>query len=163
MKNLILLFTIIISGTAFSQFTVSDSSENWDKIGNVNAHTFLYQKKDKTKSKIQYRDFQQLNLLSVNQMDFNYYEFEFSTEPETLDKIYRIFKDHFNSKKEESITLDFPEGKMILEFGKSLGSYYCNFKFVKINTLLDKGDGATRMTGAMKEKQLDKLFGKGVK
>lgn len=49
---------------------------------------------------------------------------------------------------------------MILEFGKSLGSYYCNFKFEKVNTLLDKGDTSIRTSGAMKEKQVDKLFGK---
>lgn len=160
MKKFILLFTLIISTTVYSQFTVSDSSENWDKIGNAYAHTFLYQKKDKTKSKIQYRDFQPINLFSVNQMDLNYYEFEFSTEPETLDKIYEILKDYFKTKKEETLTLDFPEGKMILEFGKSLGSYYCNFKFEKVNTLLDKGDTSIRTSGAMKEKQVDKLFGK---
>lgn len=160
MKKLILLFTLIISGISFGQFTVSDTSDNWEKIGNAYAHTILYQKKDKTKSKIQYRDFQPINLFSTNPLLLDYYEFEFSTEPDTLDKIYQIFKDHFKTKKEETITLNFPEGNMILEFGKSLGSYYCNFKFDKINSLLDKGDGSIRMTGAMKEKQLDKLFGK---
>jgi hypothetical protein len=163
MNKIILLFALIISGVSLGQFTVSDSSENWEKIGNVYAHTILYQKKDKTKSKIQYRDFQPINLLSVNALILDYYEFEFSTEPDTLDKIYGIMKDHFHNKKEETLTLDFPEGKMILEFGKSLGSYYCNFKFEKVNTLLDKGDTSIRTSGAMKEKQLDKLFGKSVK
>lgn len=163
MRKLILVLAFVISGVSFGQFTVSDSSENWEKIGNANAHTILYQKKDESKGKIQYRDFQTLNLFSSNPIIMDYYEFEFSTEPDTLDKIYRIFKDHFNSKKEETITLDFPEGKMILEFSKSLGSFFCNFKFEKINTLLDKGDSSIRTTGAMKEKQLDKLFGKSVK
>jgi len=160
MRKLIIFFFLLTSGIFFCQFTISDTSDNWEKIGNVNAQTFLYQKKDNTKSKIQYRDFQQLNLLSPNKLDLNYYEFEFSSDENTLDKIYEIFKDHFNSKKEETITLDFPEGKMILEFGKSLGSYYCSFKFEKINNLLDKGDGSIRMTGAMNKRQLDKLFGK---
>lgn len=160
MKKLILLFTLLVSGIFFSQFTVSDSSDNWEKIGNASAHTILYQKKDKTSAKIEYRDFQSLTLLTPSAMNLNYYEFKFSTDESTLDKIYQIFKDHFTSKKEETITLDFPEGKMLLEFGKSLGSYYCNFKFDKANTLIDKGDTSIRSSGAMKEKQLDKLFGK---
>ena len=160
MKKLILLFALLISGFTFSQFTVSDSSENWDKVGNAYAHTILYQKKDKTKAKIQYRDFQNQFLLSTSNLDLSYYEFEFSTEPDTLDKIYQIFKDHYSTKKVGTITLQFPEGKIMIEFGKSLGTYYSLMQFEKSNTLLDKGERAIKSTGSMKEKQIDKLFGK---
>lgn len=161
MKKLILLFSLIMSGIAFGQFTVSDSSDNWDKIGNVYAHTFLYQRKDKTKAKIEYRDFESMRLnTSYTNIDLSYYVFEFSTEPDTLDKIYQIFKDHYATKKVETVTLQFPEGQMQIEFGKALGTFYSLMKFEKANTLLDKGDRAIKTTGAIKEKQLDQLFGK---
>lgn len=160
MKKLLILFALIISGIAFGQFTVSDSSENWEKIGNAYAHTILYQKKDKSKAKIEYRDFQNQFTLAGGNIDLTYYNFEFSTEPDTLDKMYLIFKDHFASKKVETLTLQFPEGKIIIEFGKALGTYYALMQFEKANILLDQGERAIKSTGSMKEKQIDKLFGK---
>ena len=93
-------------------------------------------------------------------MDFSFYTFEFSTDAETLDKIYQIFKDHFDTKKAETITLEFPEGNMVLEFGRAIGGFYGNFKFEKANNLIDKGDNSIRSTGALGMKQLNKLFGK---
>jgi len=159
MKKLILLLTLI-SGFVYGQFTVKDTSDNWEKIGNAYAHTILYQKTNKTKAKIEYRDFQPLNLLQVNNADFSYYTFEFSTDAETLDKIYQIFKEHLESKKEETITLEFPEGNMILEFTKGIGGFYGIFKFDKVNTLIDKGDHSIRSAGALNMKLVNKLFGK---
>ena len=159
MKKLILLLTLI-SGFVYGQFTVKDTSDNWEKIGNAYAHTILYQKTDKTKAKIEYRDFQSLNLLQVNNADFSYYTFEFSTDAETLDKIYQIFKEHLESKKEETITLEFPEGNMILEFTKGIGGFYGIFKFDKVNALIDKGDHSIRTAGALNMKLVNKLFGK---
>ncbi|WP_313100549.1 hypothetical protein [Epilithonimonas sp.] len=159
MKKIHLLL-ILISGFAFGQFTIKDSSDNWEKIGNAYAHTILYQKSDKTKAKIEYRDFQSFNLLQNNDLSFSYYVFEFSTNSETLDKIYQIFKEHFESKKVETITLEFPEGNMILEFDKAIGGYYGSFKFDKSNHLIDKGDNSVRMTGALNMRLLNKLFGK---
>ncbi|WP_156832011.1 hypothetical protein [Kaistella palustris] len=157
MKKIIIIFSLIFSGIAFGQFTIADSSDSWEKIGNVYAHTILYERTDKTKAKIEYRDFQNVNPYS---MDLSYYIFEFSTEPDTLEKIYQIFKDHFATKKEETVTLQFPEGKMILEFGKSFGAYYGNFKFEKASELIDKGEKSMKTSGAFTERQLSKLFGK---
>ncbi|WHF51857.1 hypothetical protein QGN23_00930 [Chryseobacterium gotjawalense] len=159
MKKLFLLL-IFISSLAFGQFTIKDSSDNWEKVGNAYAHTILYQRNDKTKAKIEYRDFQSFNLLQVNNLDLSYYTFEFSTNADTLENIYQIFKEHFETKKEETITLEFPEGNMILEFDKAIGGFYGNFKFDKVNNLIDKGDRSIRTAGALNMKQLNKLFGK---
>ena len=156
MKRLLLLFTII-SALMHAQFEITDSSDNWDKVGSAQAHTILYQKKDKSRAKIQYRDFQNQ---SLNNMDYSYYEFEFSTQPDTLDKVYQILSDHFANKKEETVTLQFPEGKMMIEFARSFGLYYALFRFEKNNTLIDKGDRSLKSTGGMTEKHVKKLFGK---
>ena len=160
MKNYLLIFIFLLSGLCYGQFTVSDSSENWEKIGNVSAHTMLYQKKDKSTAKIEYRDFTQLLMGKTSNLDFSYYEFTFSTSENTISELYQIMKDHFISKKVESITLEFPEGNMILEFSKSLGNFYLNLKFDKANTLIDKGEKSLKTTGSINEKQLEKLFGK---
>lgn len=158
MKKLLLLF-VLISGFAFGQFEITDSSDNWRKVGNAQAHTILYQKNDNTKAKIEYRDAQPLNLFNPNNIDLTYYTFEFSTEPDTLEKLSQIIKTHFQTKKEEIVTLQFPEGKMMLEFVNSFGTYYSVFKFEKANTLLDKGDKSIKSTMGMKEKHIDSLFG----
>ena len=115
MKKL-LLFAVLISGFVFGQFKITDSSDNWEKVGNVQQFIFLYQKQDKSKAIIEYRDY---TTISTNPfgLDLSYYTFEFSTEPDTLDKIYQIIKDHFESKKQETMTLT-------LAFAKFPGSRY---------------------------------------
>ncbi len=152
MKKLLLLF-LLLPLMAFSQFTITDTSDNWQEVGKAYQAIKLFQKTDKTKAKIQYRD-----LTQTASLDF--YEFEFSTEPDTLDKIYQLCYDNLTSKKLGSQTLTFPEGNMKVVVGKELGSIYLNFEFEKANDQLDKGDGKIRYTMGMNTKLLNKLFGK---
>ena len=46
------------------------------------------------------------------------YEFEFTTEPDTLEKLHGLIKENLEKKKVEILTLTFPEGKMYLNFMK---------------------------------------------
>lgn len=157
MKKLFLLF-ILFSGFVFGQFTVT--KENWIEKGKYLQAIKLYQNEDKTKAKIWYLDFntvlQKTNVLSPT-MD---YEFEFTTEPDTLDKLYDLIKDNLEKKNIEVLTLTFPEGKMHLNFMKSLGSYYVNFQFENKSSIIDNTSTSKRETYALNLKRLNKFFGK---
>ena len=160
MKKITLFFAILISGIAFSQFKVTDSSADWTEIGKYLNAIKLYQNSDKTKAKIWYLDFNTVvgrtNVFSPT-MD---YEFVFSTEPDTLDKLYDIISQKLVDKKNESLTLEFPEGKMHLNFAKSFGSRYMNFSFENNSGILDKSSSAKRDSYGLDQKRLNKLFGK---
>lgn len=157
MKKILILF-ILFSGYTYGQFTVSNS--NWTEKGRYLQAIKLYQNADKTKAKIWYVDFntilQKTNVLSPT-MD---YEFEFSTEPDTLDKLYDLIKVTLEKKTTEVITLTFPEGIMHLNFMKSLGSYYVNFQFENKSSIIDNNSTSKRETYALNLKRLDKFFGK---
>lgn len=157
MKNILILF-ILFSGYAYGQFTVSNS--NWTEKGRYLQAIKLYQNDDKTKAKIWYVDFntilQKTNILSPT-MD---YEFEFSTEPDTLDKLYDLIKVTLEKKTTEVISVTFPEGIMHLNFMKSLGSYYVNFQFENKSSIIDNNSTSRRETYALNLKRLDKFFGK---
>jgi hypothetical protein len=157
MKKLFLLF-ILISGFAFGQFKVTESSADYTVVGKSVSGVTISQ--NGNKAKIDYADYNTLigktNVLSPTL----FYTFEFSIEPDTLDKMYEIIIDHFITKKVELLTLEFPEGKMYLNFYKSFGTYGFNFKFDNNTTTLDKNADMKRQTNAISEKQLKKLFGK---
>lgn len=157
MKKLFLLF-ILFWGYAFGQFTISN--DNWAEKGKYLQAIKLYQNEDKTKAKIWYIDFntvlQKTNVLSPT-MD---YEFEFTTEPDTLEKLHGLIKENLEKKKVEILTLTFPEGKMYLNFMKSLGSYYVNFQFENKSSIIDNNSTSKRETYALNLKRLNKFFGK---
>lgn len=157
MKKLILLFTLLISGITFSQFTITESSTDWKEVGQSISSVQLYSNVEK--AKIRYLDATTVGSNSMFSQS-SVYEFEFSIEPDTLDKIHKIIKEHFAEKKVEKLTLQFPEGNMYLNFYKFFGQYYFNFEFNNNNGLLDKNTTVVRMTGAFTNKTIDKLFGK---
>ncbi len=88
------------------------------------------------------------------------YEFEFTTEPDTLEKLHGLIKENLEKKKVEILTLTFPEGKMYLNFMKSLGSYYVNFQFENKSSIIDNNSTSKRETYALNLKRLNKFFGK---
>lgn len=157
MKNISLLF-VLISGLSFGQFSVTENK--WIEKGKYLQAIKLYENADQTKVKIWYVDFntvmQRTNILSPT-MD---YEFEFTADSETLDKLYNLIRENLENKKETVLTLDFPEGKMYLNFMKSLGSYYVNFQFENKSSLMDSNSTSKRETYALNLKRLNKFFGK---
>lgn len=158
MRKLILVF-MLISGFAFGQFTVTDTSKNWTEVGKYLNAIKLYQNSEKTKAKIWYVDFNSVistNILSPT----TDYEFEFSTEPDTLDKLYTLIKDKLEPKNTEEITLDFPEGQMKISVFKTFGNYFANLHFDNKSAILDQNSTAKRETYGIDIKRLNKLFGK---
>lgn len=152
MKKLLQLL-ILLPLFAFSQFTISDTSDNWTEVGKVFQAIKLEKKKDNTKAKIIYKDLTYINNL-------NFYEFEFSTYPDTLDKLYDICLDNLKNKNVGKTTLTFPEGNMIVSAFKEMGGFFINFEFEKVNDQLDKGEGEIRYTFGLNQSRLNKLFGK---
>lgn len=152
MKKLLLLF-LLLPLMAFSQFTITDTSDNWTEVGKVFQAIKLEKKKDNTKAKIIYKDLTYINNL-------NFYEFEFSTYPDTLDKLYDICLDNLKNKNVGKTTLTFPEGNMIVSAFKEMGGFFINFEFEKVNDQLDKGEGEIRYTFGLNQSRLNKLFGK---
>ncbi len=160
MKKFIFLF-ILISGFTFGQFTVSGNSNEWKTIGKHYAAIELLTKKDSTKAIIKYVDTGAImgnNLYTPTDR----YQFEFSTEPDTLDKIYEIIVKNLKARKIQTITLTFPEGEMYLNFDYStFGGYYFNFQFDNNSSGLDKNaSGAKRNTYALTLERVRKLFNK---
>jgi len=151
MKNLILVFTLF-SVCVFSQFKVTESSEDWQIIGNHYNTIYLY--KNNNKAKIHY-----LEINSVLNKNPTEYDFIFSVDDKTLDEIYKIIEEHFKTKKEETLTLEFPEGKMYLNFFNSLG-YTFVFQFDKNNGIVDKNNSAKLETYGLNINRVNKLFGK---
>ena len=150
---------LLISSFTFGQFTVTENSQDWKEIGKYIQALKLYQNSDKTKAKIWYIDFNSVistNVLSPT-MD---YEFEFSTDSDTLENLYNLIKKTLEEKQEKTLTLDFPEGQMKLNFFKSFGSFYVNFHFKNNSNILDKNSTSKRETYALNLKRLDGLFGK---
>ncbi|MVW92398.1 hypothetical protein FCL53_10520 [Elizabethkingia meningoseptica] len=160
MKKILSILLLTISILSFAQFTVTDTSENWVEIGKAWNRVILQQRTDKTKAKILYLDTNAIlnrNLYSPTTQ----YSFEFSTQEDTLEKIYEIIKSHFESKKIEELTLDFPEGKMYIDFYKTMGSYGVQFKFDNKSESLDKNSsGSKRETFGFNLNQVNKIFGK---
>lgn len=172
MKKLILLFATIISGITFGQFTVSDSSKNWEKIGS-NWASVLYKNNDK--AKIVFDDVRSKKVTTFGDMyktdtqkdikrvadgiqDANEgvkksnYEFIFSASGNTLNDLYAIIESHFKNKTKEVITLEFPEGNLYLDFNSKTAFYAVSFGI--------DSEGQKIFSSPFLLKQVDKLFGK---
>lgn len=172
MKNLLLAFTLF-SGFAFGQFTISESSQDWQTIGKIDAAELS--QKDNT-IKIRFVDYQsklaaldspiasmqsryQRNVDKVEKaiekgnkgIKDSAYEFQFSVESSTLNKIYSIIEDHFKDKNKEELTLSFPEGNLYLKFDTSFGMYLLSLG-------IDSDNGKIYTT-PMTKKQASKLLG----
>lgn len=147
MKKLFLLF-IFISGFAFGQFTITESSNDWKFVGKLYSHISLH--KTDNMAKFIYKD---------QIANYDDYQFAFSVEPNTLKEIYSIIKDHFKEKKVEKLTLEFPEGRIYLNFWKPMGSYTLQLEFDNTSGNLDKNSTLTRQSYPLSLKSVDKLFG----
>ncbi|RMZ60068.1 hypothetical protein D1632_10795 [Chryseobacterium nematophagum] len=157
MKKVILALLLSTSNLLFSQFTVTDSSDNWNLVGKTPwGGLELYINKNRAK----------LSYLDANTPIDNlfsppaYYSFEFSIDNETIEKIYHIIEEHFKSQKKETLTLTFPEGNMYLLFDTAIGSYFFAFQFDNLSGDYDKNSEMKRQTPAFKMRQINKLFGK---
>lgn len=161
MKKVVLFFALIWSAMSFAQFKVSGSSTEWKTIGKYLAVIELSTKTDSTKAMIKYLDYDavlQRNIFSPT-VD---YSFEFSTDKNTLDDLYNLITDKLKNKKIEVVTLDFPEGKMYLNFDYSTFSgYYMTFQFDNNSLGLDKNSsGSKRSSYGLTLDRINKIFGK---
>ena len=154
-----LVYILLLMPILFSaQFTISDSSDNWIEIGKTYGSFKLSQKSDKSKAKIEYASVNGSLLTNIN---LTLHEFVFSTDAETLDKLYNIIKETFEAKKIEEITLEFPEGKMYLNFYKALGSYGFQFRFDNESPIADQTNSlAKRESYGYNMKNINKIFGR---
>lgn len=180
MKNFILIFTLI-SGFAFGQFTIKESSKDWTEIGSYWGNIYLYKKEDKAKLKFKdilsqqqrlstpFKSQYQKNTDAINDnIEKNnkgivdgFYEFEFSAKEEDLNKLYDLISKNLSEKKVEEITLQFPEGNMYLKFNKSFGIAIVSFGFDKNTDKLSNNITYSRVyTQDFGLKNIQKLFGK---
>lgn len=171
MKNLIFLM-ILISGFAYGQFEITDSSSDWKTIGKVDAGEILqknnifklryidYQSKLKSDDPLStFKSPYQRNVdkleraieKSGSNIKSTPYEFEFTGDQTTLDKIFTIVDAHFANKTKEELTLTFPEGNLYLKFASSFGIYAF--------TLGTDSDNGKIFSQPMTKKQAAKLFG----
>jgi|SRR5690606_35409241 len=156
MKKIILLFALIVSGIVYSQFTISDSSKDWIRIGNLYHYISLNSKNDKAK-------FIYIDQNSTNGNITSKYEFTFSTEYDTLNKLYNLIKEHFVEKKIERLTLEFPEGNLYLNFIKPLGSYTLIMEFDNKDGILEQNSATVRKSFPLNMKSVDSIFGNSKK
>ncbi|MFP7656137.1 hypothetical protein [Chryseobacterium proteolyticum] len=174
LPKLILIICILFSHCLFSQFTISDSSSDWKMLGkevndtsiftngtkakltviDVRSKTMGYDPLSTFKTKSQ-RNFDNLNSEirkgneGVKEGRFN---FTFNIEANTLDKIYDIIADHFETRKKEEITLSFPEGNIYLDFNSKTLFYAVSFG-------IDQ-NGQKVFASPMIKTQVNKLLGK---
>lgn len=180
MKKLFLIFTLY-SSCFFGQFTIKESSNDWKEIGSYWGNIYLL-KKDNI-AKIKYKDEKankpditrgfksqrQINNDRINESIENssknitdgFYEFNFSSKDEDLDKLYNLIENHFNEKKQEEITLEYPEGNMYLRFSKQFGIFMVSFGFDKLNESVNKNSSYSKIyTQGFGLSNIKKLFGK---
>lgn len=149
MKKLLLIFTLTY-GFSFGQFTVSN--DNWQETGKYFEAVKIYENQDKTKAKIYYLDYNSLNsqqsILSPQS-----YEFIFSTESDTLNKLHKLIIEKLQEKKKQELVLTFPEGKLILDF------YAVNFVSFKFENKTSE-ENLKRETVGLNVNRINKLFNK---
>ena len=165
---------VLLSQSLFSQFTISDSSSDWKMIGKEVSDTSILT--NGNKAKLVMIDFRsktmgydplstfksqgQRNVDNLNSeikkgnegVKNGHFNFIFNIEPNTIDKIYEVISDHFETKKKEEITLTFPEGNIYLDFNSKTLFYAVSFG-------IDQG-GQKIFTAPMIKSQINKLFGK---
>ncbi|MEN5308793.1 hypothetical protein ABE425_14850 [Chryseobacterium cucumeris] len=168
------LCCILFSKSLFSQFTISDTSSDWKMIGKEVSDTSILT--NGAKGKLKMIDFRsktmgydplstfksqgQKNIDNLNReirkgnegVKGGYFNFIFNIEPDTLDKLYGLIIDHFETKKKEEITLSFPEGNIYLDFNSKTLFYAVSFG-------IDQ-NGQKIFTAPMIKSQVNKLFGK---
>ncbi|MCT2410016.1 hypothetical protein NZD88_20870 [Chryseobacterium antibioticum] len=150
MKKIFLLF-VLFSGVAFGQFTVSNN--DWKEVGKYFEGIKLYENLDKTKAKIYYLDYNTIGN-SVSTIDLSKsYEFIFSTEKDTLDKLHKLIIEKLQEKKKQELVLNFQEGNLFLDF------YAANFVSFKFENKASNED-LKRTTVGLNINRVNKLFGK---
>ncbi|WP_347217949.1 hypothetical protein [Chryseobacterium sp.] len=173
MKKLLLPF-LLCSSLAFAQFTISDSSKDWTLLGKEKSNTSILVNGDRAKIKmIDFRSktmgydplstFKTRGQQNIDNLQgeirkgnegvkSGYFEFEFSIEPDTLDKLYDVINSHFESKAKELITLSFPEGNLYLDFNSKTMFYAVSFGI--------ETNGQKIFSAPMVKSQVDKIFNK---
>jgi len=150
MKKLLLLLLIFVSALSFGQFTVSNN--DWKEVGKYFEAIKIYENSDKTKAKIYYLDY---NTIGKTQSVLNpsqSYEFIFSTEQDTLDKLHKLIVEKLKEKKKQELVLTFPEGNVILDF---YAVNFISFKFENKQT----NEQIKRETVGLSLNRVNKLFG----
>ncbi|KNB62161.1 hypothetical protein [Chryseobacterium sp. Hurlbut01] len=150
MKKLILIF-LLISRFSFGQFTISN--DNWNETGKYFEAVKIYENGEKTKAKIYYLDYGNLNASQSIVNPSQYYEFIFSTEPDTLNKLHKLIIEKLQEKRKQELVLTFPEGNLILDF---YAVNFMSFKFENKTT----SENLKRETLGLNIKRINKLFGK---
>lgn len=170
----ILLLLIFCYGLTSAQFTISDSSNDWLLLGKEKSDTSILINGNKAKLKmIDFRSktmgFDPLSTFkSKGQQNVDnirseirkgnegvkggYFEFIFSIEPDTIDKLYNVINTHFENKTKESITLSFPEGNLYLDFNSKTMFYAVSFGI--------DANGQRIYSAPFVKSQIDKIFGK---
>lgn len=144
MKKTNLILFIIMMNFCQAQFTVSETSTDWKRIGDAGT-VFLYTKDNLLKIKMtDGRNDQKLSDvvnpsrtvfddIYKNQKKANegiksgYYEVIFTSPNQSNEDLYNLIMEKFKEKKVQEITLDFPEGKLYLKFHKDIFQYLFNF------------------------------------
>lgn len=171
MKN-ILLILVLFSGFAYGQFEITDSTSDWKTIGKIDAGEIL--QKDNI-LKLRYIDYQsklksadplytfktqgQRNVdkleraieKSGSNIKSTPYEFLFTGDQTTLDKIFSIVDTHFSNKTKDELTLTFPEGNLYLKFDSSFGIF--------VFTMGTDSENGKIFSQPMTKKQAAKLLG----
>ncbi len=158
----------------FAQFTISDSSKDWVLLGKEKNDTSILI--NGSRAKLKMIDFRSKTMgydplstfKSKGQQNMNnlqseirkgnegvkggYFEFEFSIEPDTIDKLYEVIKSHFDTKTKEVVTLSFPEGNMYLDFNSRTMFYAVSFGM--------DSNGQKIYSAPFIKSQVNKIFGK---
>lgn len=170
----ILLILVFMSGFTFGQFSVTESSNDWTKLGSSPNDVTIFQNKNFVK--IQFEDMRNRTMnydpLSTFKSPFEnkindikteikkgnegvksgYYNFTFTNVDSSLDKLYNLILDKLKTKSKEELTLDFPEGKLYLKFSSHLGIMAVSFG--------TESNGNVIYSLPLAKGQINKLFGK---
>lgn len=139
----IFLLSVFISALSFGQFTITESSKEWDKVGGYWNSVLLYKKGNDAKIRFQDIRSRKVDIMAPYKSQYQknndrivdaiqdgnegvkngFYEFIFSASDDTLDKLYQLIDDHFKNKNKEMITLNFPEGNLYLDFNSKHAIY----------------------------------------
>lgn len=147
MKKIILLFTILISLSAFSQIKIL-KNESLTEVGKENS-VALY-KKDK-KYTFNYQDVNNANLNSFR--SFYFYDLN-----KDFDQLYKLISDGFIDMPTSEITMDLPQDIIGLNYGRNYGQI--TVQFIHYINKSQKYIGKSQF---LTKKQIDNIFGKNKK
>lgn len=154
MKIKITFLLLFVSAVSFAQIKVKEASEDKQEvIGELK--TFGEVQFFMTKSENMYiMSFKDINFTKLLQ----YETFTFNDVDNAFESLYKLIIDGFESKPDEPIVLELPEGDLEIHFPKLMGIVNVQFKFTK-----KSNPSYTAVSGGLTEKKVMKLFGKDEK